>query len=350
MNDTDAHPILYSTNYQKPMKIVQNTNICKLLTLRAHNYATGTFKLTQDIPIAIRDDNNKIINLGTMMNPDVEKIIEHSKISPFGKGDKTIIDPNVRDGREISADKFHHEMILSLFRDNNWKSVKYSIGIKLGFKNLEVKFYKMAIYTEGGHFDKHIDTNHADNHIGTLLINIPSEHKGGNLHFSQNNSDKNVWITDSSENQDELNYVAFYTNYEHELKTIESGYRIVLQFDIMAESIEDWNEEEREEPQPKRKKRNRYEDDEENIFEGVGSSYERPRDNYANTKILISEINKVKHPIALPLYHLYTKRSLLPKYLKGCDSELYEGLKKSGYEEGKNLFLTHFIGMFNYIL
>jgi len=40
---------------------------------------------------------------GTFGNPNVERILEKSKPSPFGKGDKTVLDLEYRNGREIEA-------------------------------------------------------------------------------------------------------------------------------------------------------------------------------------------------------------------------------------------------------
>jgi hypothetical protein len=40
---------------------------------------------------------------GTFGNPNVEKILEKSKPSPFGKGDKTAMDLEYRNGREVVA-------------------------------------------------------------------------------------------------------------------------------------------------------------------------------------------------------------------------------------------------------
>ncbi|KIM45649.1 hypothetical protein M413DRAFT_24802 [Hebeloma cylindrosporum] len=41
--------------------------------------------------------------VGTFGHPNVEKILEKSKPSPFGKGDKTVMDLEYRDGREVEG-------------------------------------------------------------------------------------------------------------------------------------------------------------------------------------------------------------------------------------------------------
>jgi hypothetical protein len=69
----------------------------------------------------------------------------------------------------------------------------------LGYKDKDlvdvtVKFYKLAIYETGGHFEKHRDTIHSNKHKATLLIEVKSYHEGGNLILEKNGS-SNVWKT-----------------------------------------------------------------------------------------------------------------------------------------------------------
>ena len=43
---------------------------------------------------------------------------------------------------------------------------------------VEVKMYKLLIYKTGCHFKKHTDTEKEKNMFGTLIIQLPSIHKG----------------------------------------------------------------------------------------------------------------------------------------------------------------------------
>jgi hypothetical protein len=62
------------------------------------------------------------------------------------------------------------------------KEIKGKISEELfGGKPVEVCFYKLALYEQGGHFASHRDTSHSDDHLGTLLVEVPSPHTGGRL-------------------------------------------------------------------------------------------------------------------------------------------------------------------------
>ena len=49
-------------------------------------------------------------------------------------------------------------------------------------REVTVKLYKLHLYRVGGFFDTHVDTAHADNHIATQILVLPSLHEGGELH------------------------------------------------------------------------------------------------------------------------------------------------------------------------
>jgi hypothetical protein len=58
--------------------------------------------------------------------------------------------------------------------------------------NVEVRFYKLAVYEAGGHFQKHRDTVHSSDHKATLLIEVRSEHIGGDF-IIEKNGIKRFW-------------------------------------------------------------------------------------------------------------------------------------------------------------
>ena len=44
--------------------------------------------------------------LGTLLQPDVDRILAIAKPSPFGQGNNTVFDDNVRKGLELVASQF----------------------------------------------------------------------------------------------------------------------------------------------------------------------------------------------------------------------------------------------------
>ena len=55
---------------------------------------------------------------------------------------------------------------------------------------LEAKMYKLNIYSQGGFFKAHRDTPKAENHIGSLVIGLPSDFQGGELVVRQDGKEQ----------------------------------------------------------------------------------------------------------------------------------------------------------------
>lgn len=359
----DPHPIFYKADFENDMRIIKESRLNELLNERSKNALESSMRLIEDVPI-ILNDNDKT-NLGTLLNPNVEKILEHATDSHFGMGEKTVLDKNVRDGKEIKADKFGPKMIDDLMIQKSWKKVYSNIKEVLKLNNIEANFYKMTIYPAGGHFEKHLDKTQSEDHLGTLLINLPTTHKGGNLCFYKNDKEVFEWNTDKSNKKNELKYVAFHTDYEHSVKDVEDGYRIVLQFDLAKHKrVLDKDgkeikkarrysyESESDEDNSKKEKKSRIEDtegiqdndSESNVFEENPCRSQDLLLTEENIKEIVKEIKEKEFPVAIPLVHLYRNNCLTAKLLKGDDHNLFQGLCNEGYVPGKDLFLTQIIG------
>lgn len=88
------------------------------------------------------------------------------------------------------------------------------------------------MYEAGGMFVKHRDTLHAPNHYATLIVGFPSDYTGGEFVLE---------LSDGSENQIDMKtkrsnkFVIFLTDMPHYVKKVETGVRIVLQYDVYLE-------------------------------------------------------------------------------------------------------------------
>jgi hypothetical protein len=142
---------------------------------------------------------------------------------------------------------------------------------------------------------------------------------------------------------DTLRWVAFYTDVVHRVEPVTSGIRAVLQFDIIikkevGDCANDDNEDEDDNDD--------YEDENYNHKMGVFKARfdmtvndpvllnareekEGSGPNVPVIKKLIAALqNEVtaSKKIALPMFHLYRAKSVLPEYLKGIDHQLYQYL------------------------
>jgi hypothetical protein len=153
------------------------------------------------------------------------KLIEIAEPAPFGHGHETLIDASVRNAWEIDASKIS-------FQGDDWnnllsKSLK-EIRSSLGIEDYEIRpeLYKMLIYEPGGFFLPHKDSEKTKGMFGTLVFALPSQHTGGALIVQFNGSEK-CFSFDKECSAGRIPYTAFYADCEHEIKALESGYRVV---------------------------------------------------------------------------------------------------------------------------
>jgi len=341
---------------------------------------------------------------GTFGNPNVEKIVEKSKPSPFGRGDKTVMDLEYRNGREVVA----ADIVIGSGAQPDAKKGFYKLIETHIFESLfvdkpvTIKLYKLAVYGKEGHFDWHRDTTHGDNHHATVLVALNTEWKGGSLGLrhegetvdvdmhvesverssgkdeDEQDEDEDESEEDEDESGDGGNFkrsekdenkggdgdksqksvaekvsslgfqiVAFYTDIEHKVENVTDGTRIVLQFDVNVEGNEDDFESDEDED----------EDNDDLLQRGSGECVSNTMKPLfplsgpdANRDVILENLiamikdlqtSKSIDEVVFPLRHLYRLASIKPEYLKGVDAYLYKGLKKTFEVDLKPIVLVH---------
>jgi len=163
---------------------------------------------------------------------EAKKLIQFAQQAPFGKGSETLIDTSVRNTWEIDA---QHISFRNPYWENHLGLILENVKEDLGLKNYLVKahFYKILIYEEGGFFLPHKDSEKEKGMFGTLVIGLPANFTGGDLsiHF-----DNETIVADFSDNNPyETDFVAFYADCDHEVKRVNSGYRICLVYNLIQQ-------------------------------------------------------------------------------------------------------------------
>ena len=160
-------------------------------------------------------------------------LIEVAKKAPFGQGSETIIDSTVRSAYEIDNSKLN-------FNGSRWTAFLNKIIVKikpdLGLEDYTISahLYKMLIYEKGDFFLPHKDSEKEKGMFGTLVINLPSKHTGGELVVSFEGVKEVVAFAESAENY-KISYAAFYADCDHEIKPLTSGYRICLVYNLVQQ-------------------------------------------------------------------------------------------------------------------
>ncbi|EGC32995.1 hypothetical protein DICPUDRAFT_98697 [Dictyostelium purpureum] len=150
--------------------------------------------------------------------------------APYGKGGETITDLSVRKVWQIPADQINlNHPTWPKTVDTILNKLKNELGVF--DEKIQANLYKMLIYDQGGFFLPHTDSEKEHRMFGTLVIVLPSSHKGGDLIIKHGN--KSVTLNLENDQLNQLKYSSFYSDCQHEVKPITSGYRVCLVYNLI---------------------------------------------------------------------------------------------------------------------
>lgn len=116
---------------------------------------------------------------------DAKAVAGVCKQSPFGKGDETVIDENIRKTWELDTTEF-------ACRNPDWQHYLDTLA-RQAVEDMGVQVaaypqrYKLLLYEKGAFFKIHRDTEKVPGMFGTLVVCLPSEHTGGDVNLTHNN-------------------------------------------------------------------------------------------------------------------------------------------------------------------
>jgi len=203
----------------------------ELIALMDKVKTSGAFSVSGTLPSVLPGLHVKGVgHIGLpLAEPQAQALIQLSDPAPFGRGEETIVDPDVRQSWQLSADDFE-------LGNPQWNEALQAaadqIGKDLGLSGCKIGFepYKLLVYEEGSFFASHRDTEKIPNMFASLVVNLPSEHEGGELIISHAGQSQSYSFADSS--LFEPSFVAFYADCYHEVKPITAGYRLCLVYNL----------------------------------------------------------------------------------------------------------------------
>ncbi|MSU36372.1 MAG: 2OG-Fe(II) oxygenase [Pedosphaera sp.] len=106
-----------------------------------------------------------------------------------------------------------------------------SAGLGCGGWKVSAELYKLLVYDQGGFFVAHRDTEKAEGMFGTLVVVLPSAHRGGELIVGHAGREVTVDLAEAESS--EVGFVAFYADCEHEVRPITAGHRVCLVYNLI---------------------------------------------------------------------------------------------------------------------
>lgn len=160
----------------------------------------------------------------------IKEIIRQAVRAPYGRGEETILDTSVRNVWQLTPAKVR-------LGGKSWEHTFQQIlsavagGLGCAGVNVSAELYKLLVYDEGSFFKEHRDTEKSDGMFGTLVIVLPSAHRGGELVIRHAGRETTMDL--SGGEVSELAFAAFYADCEHEVRPITQGSRVCLAYNLI---------------------------------------------------------------------------------------------------------------------
>ncbi|PLB43732.1 hypothetical protein P170DRAFT_441188 [Aspergillus steynii IBT 23096] len=193
------------------------------------NHDTSARKLVLPLSKPSHDDTPHILH----------ELVASCDPASFGLGEKDVIDPAYRKAGKINPDQFATSFhpadfgILESIEQVLLPSISDELDNALRSRKIKAELYKLNVYSgPSGLFRRHVDTPRSENQIGSLVVCLPSEFEGGSLIVQHGGQMVEFdWSTQSSST---IQWAAFYSDCEHEIKTITHGDRITLTYNLFV--------------------------------------------------------------------------------------------------------------------
>jgi hypothetical protein len=283
---------------------------------------------------------------GTLGAPNVPALLKIAQPAGFGHNAETKHDKDVRNAYEIEGARVKVNKFYEILPSEGQDMLDKFAGTPR-YDRAKLTLYKVHIYPPGGHFAVHVDTPHGTGHIASAVCVLGSAFTGGALVIEHQG--KSVRVEKPG------TFAAWYTDCKHWIEKVETGHRVVLQFDIfntwappllpaqaravrMAEKERVYNEnaESGDEGCDLSSSSSSSEEEEAGFWASYYSSTGKPLAGalFGNALVALMKAALVESPkqdIALMLQHAYFNNGgLSVETLKGGDKVLWSVLAESG--------------------
>ncbi|CAL1709142.1 unnamed protein product [Somion occarium] len=201
-------------------------------------YCSGTLRLPPDCYV-LYFGKEKISHRLDFANVDDEilkKLAETCDVATFGLNKKDVLDESYRKAGKLDSKFFAPKLdfdssgLREIIRDDLLEGPKAK-------ENIRAELYKLNVYGPGSFFKPHKDTPRSKNMFGSLVLIYPTIHEGGSLIIRDGDSE---WCFDSARavndtKEPEIGYVIFYSDVEHEVAEVISGYRVTITYILYFE-------------------------------------------------------------------------------------------------------------------
>ncbi|KAJ5083628.1 hypothetical protein N7456_013055 [Penicillium angulare] len=167
----------------------------------------------------------------------LSQLVDDCEPAGFGKGQEAVMNLEYRKAGKLDPEQFattFHPADFGIIENIEQvlvPNLNEANEALFTFRRVEAELYKLNIYSgPSGLFKKHVDTPRSKTQIGSLVVCLPSSFEGGNLIIEHDGKEADFdWQVQSA---DTIQWAAFYSDCEHEIKTITQGERVTLTYNL----------------------------------------------------------------------------------------------------------------------
>jgi predicted 2-oxoglutarate/Fe(II)-dependent dioxygenase YbiX len=164
-----------------------------------------------------------------LLPTQAEQLVAVAKRAPYGRGENTLVDTEVRRTWQIGPDQVR---IGGKHWERTLKAILNRVADGLGVTEpIVAEFYKLLMYDPGSFFVSHRDTEKTPGMFATLVLVLPSNSTGGELIVRHKG--REVRLDLRCEDPAEAAFAAFYADCVHEVLPVTAGYRLTLIYNLL---------------------------------------------------------------------------------------------------------------------
>ena len=192
----------------------------------------GSFCVSGSVPVVL--PGLEVAGLGLVGLPltavQAEELKKLCEQAPYGKGEETVVDTNVRRVWRLTPDRFTlTNPDWGKFLRQTVRRVQEELGLKR--QKLESHLYDMLLYEPGSFFLPHRDGEKLERMVATLVVVLPSSFEGGEL-IVRHEGEERIIDFGGVQSQFRTHFAAFYADCEHEIRPLRAGYRLCLVYNL----------------------------------------------------------------------------------------------------------------------
>ncbi|TCD66044.1 hypothetical protein EIP91_001900 [Steccherinum ochraceum] len=177
----------------------------------------------------------RCLDFTSATDDDLEALSQACDPATFGLNQEDVLDETYRKAGKLDTSNF--ATTFDPYSSGLLQTVnEHLLSTDADHSTIRAERYKINVYD--AFFKAHKDTPRSEDMFGSLVLVFPTKHEGGALILRD---DGEEWMIDTAKAVNEttspcIGYVAFYSDVEHEVSLVKSGYRVTLTYNFYRSS------------------------------------------------------------------------------------------------------------------